>query len=313
MVTTFNMCFLINVERECQLTVPLQSGALFVARQRLCEVTLTCLRCVASHLLLLSLALTSDEDLVGAGLVFFASSRSVTDGFVWVLANLFGLSAGLLARSTSSIFTLAVAMTRFSAEVRATLELSATDLSTADVLQPTLLVLETLLAAHTALFDKERAPRTALIVHMTIVLDLRMTACLGTITLEAAWRRLSATRERRCQNSTATIAVNFVKNGLATRSARAFVAEIFAEVVATFERSTTRTSTNMLSLEAVIDRSNMSFLKLTALALDGLSFGSLSLAFAATLVTGVAATVESSSADSHTLRGLNVALMADCS
>lgn len=235
----------------------------------------------------------------------------MTNGFVWVITSLFGLSTGLLARSTSSIFTLAIAMTRLSAEVRAALELSATDLSTTDVLQPALLVLETLLATHTALFDKERASGTALIVHMTIVLDLRMTACLGTIALEATWWRLSATRQRWCQNGAATVAIDFIKDGLPARSAGPLVAEIFAEVVATFKRSTTRASTDMLSLKAVIDRPNVSFLELTALALDRLSLGSLSLTFATALVAGVTATVESSSADSHTLRRLNPALVTD--
>ena len=194
MVTTLNMCFLINVESECQLAVAFQSGTLLVARQRLCEITLAGLGCVASHLLLLSLAFTGDEDLVGTSFVLFASSGSVADGFIWVATSLFGLAARLLARSTPSIFALAIAVTRLGAEVRATLELSATNLSTADVLQPALLVLETLLATHTTLFDKEGTSRTALVVHVAIVLDLRMTACLGTVALEAAWRRLSATR-----------------------------------------------------------------------------------------------------------------------
>lgn len=89
------------------------------------------------------------------------------------------------------------------------------------------------------------------------------------------------------------------------------MAEVLTEVVAAFERSTTRTSTDVLSLKAIIDRSNVSFLELTALALDGLSLGSLTLAFATALVTSMAATVESSSADSHTLGRLDSALMTD--
>jgi len=89
------------------------------------------------------------------------------------------------------------------------------------------------------------------------------------------------------------------------------VAEVLAEVVAAFERSTTRTSTDMLSLKAIINRSNMSFLKLTALALYGLSLGSFSLAFATTLITSMAATVEGSPADSHALRWLDSTLMTD--
>jgi hypothetical protein len=89
------------------------------------------------------------------------------------------------------------------------------------------------------------------------------------------------------------------------------VAKVLAEMVAAFERSATRSSTNVLSLKAVIDRSNMSFLKLTALALDGLSLSSLSLTFAAALITSMAATIECSSADSHTLGRLDFTLMTD--
>jgi hypothetical protein len=89
------------------------------------------------------------------------------------------------------------------------------------------------------------------------------------------------------------------------------VAEIIAEVITAFERSATRTGTDVLSLKAVIDRSNMCFLKLTTLALDGLSLSSLSFALATALVTSMTTTVEGSSANSHTLRRLNSTLMTD--
>jgi hypothetical protein len=89
------------------------------------------------------------------------------------------------------------------------------------------------------------------------------------------------------------------------------VAEIVAEMVTAFERSATRTGTDVLSLEAVINGSNMGFLKLTTLTLDGLSLSSLSLALATALVTSMTTTVEGSSADSHTLRRLDSTLMTD--
>jgi hypothetical protein len=235
----------------------------------------------------------------------------MADGLVWVLTCLLGLAAGLLTRSTPSIFAITIPMARLGTEMRATLELSATDLSAAHVFQPALLVLETLLTTHTALLNKEGTSRASFVVHVTIVLNLRMAARLGTIALEAAWRRLSATGQRRCQNSTTTVAVDFVEDGLSTRAARTLVAKIFAEVVAAFERSATDTGTNMLSLKAVIHRSNMGFLKLTTLALDGLSFGSLSLALATTLVASMTTTIEGRSTDSHTLRRLSLALVAD--
>jgi len=311
MIAAFDVCLLIDIEREGQPTVTFQSGALFVARQRLRKVSVTGLGSITSHLLLLSLTFTSNEDLVGASLVLFTSSGSMADGLVWVLTSLFGLAAGLLTRSTPSIFTIAITMTRLGTEMRATFELPAADLSAAHVFQPALLVLETLLATHTALFDKEGTSGTALVVHVTVVLDLRMSTCFGTIALEAAWRRLSATGQRRCQNGPTTVAVNFIENGLSTRAAGTLVAKIFAKVVAAFERSATDTGTNVLSLKAVIHGSNMGFLKLTTLALDGLTFSSLSLALATALVASMTTAIESGSADSHTLRRFGLALVAD--
>jgi hypothetical protein len=259
----------------------------------------------------LSLTFTSDKDLVGASFVLFTSTWSMADGLVWVLTCLFGLAAGLLTRSTPSIFTITIPMARLGTEMGTTLELPATDLSTAHVLQPALLVLETLLTTHAALLDKKGTSRTSLVIHVTIVLDLRMTARLGTIALEAAWRWLSAAWQRRCQNGTTTVAVDFVEDGLSTRAARTLMAKIFAEVVAAFERSATDTGTNVLGFKAIIHRSNMGFLELTALALDGLSFSSLSLALATALVASMTTTIEGRSADSHTLRRLSLALVAD--
>lgn len=188
------MCFLVNVERKCELTVTLEPGAFFVARQRFGEVALARLGCKTSHLLLLSLALTSNEDLMSASLFFLASSGSVANGLIRVATSLLGLTTRLLARSTASIFAVTFTMAGLGTEVRATLELPATDLTTADVFQPALLVLETLLSTHAMLLNQERTSGTALIVHMTVVLDLRMPASFGSVTLEAAWRRLSTAR-----------------------------------------------------------------------------------------------------------------------
>lgn len=87
--------------------------------------------------------------------------------------------------------------------------------------------------------------------------------------------------------------------------------EIFAEVIATFERSTTRARADVLGLEAVINRSNVSFLKFAALTLESLSFSSLPLTLATTFITSMTTAVESGSANPHTLRGLNLALVTD--
>lgn len=104
------------------------------------------------------------------------------------------LSTRLLARSASSVFTIAFTVAGLCTEMGATLEFSATNLSTADVFQPALLIFETLLATHALLLNQERTSWTAFVVHMTIVLDLRMTTRLGTVALEAARWRLGAAR-----------------------------------------------------------------------------------------------------------------------
>lgn len=115
-------------------------------------------------------------------------------GFVWMTAYLLGLSAGLLTRSATSILTITFTVAGLCTEMGATFEFATTNLSTADILQPTLLIFETLFAAHAALLNQERTSWTAFIVHVAIVLDLRMTTCLGAVALEATRRRLGAAR-----------------------------------------------------------------------------------------------------------------------
>lgn len=87
--------------------------------------------------------------------------------------------------------------------------------------------------------------------------------------------------------------------------------EILAEVITAFEGSTTRACADVLSLEAVINRSNVSFFELATLALKSLSFSSFALTLATAFITCMTATVESGSADPHTLRRLNLALVTD--
>lgn len=184
-------------------------------------------------------------------------------------------------------------------------------MSTADVFQPTLLVLETLLATHAALLDQEGASWAILIVHVTVVLYLRMTASLGTSTLEATWWRLSTARQRWSQDGTATIATDLVKDCLATGSAGALVAEILADMVSTLERSAARTGADVLSFEAVIDGSNMSRIKGTSFALDGLSLSSLSFSLTAALIASVTAAIKRDTTDTHALRRFYLALMTN--
>ena len=235
----------------------------------------------------------------------------MADSFVWMATCLLGLSTGLLTRSASSIFAITFAVAGFGTEMGATLEFSTTDLSTADILEPALLILETLLATHAAFLNQERTSWTAFVVHVAIVLDLRMATRLSAIALEPTRWRLSTARQRWCQNGTTTVAIDLIKDRFSTRSARTLVTEVFAEVVAAFEGSTTRTRTNVLGLEPVINRSDVSFLKFATLTLEGLSFRSLALALATAFVASMTTTVESGSANPHTLRRFDLALVTN--
>jgi len=89
---------------------------------------------------------------------------------------------------------------------------------------------------------------------MTVVLDLRMSTNLVSITLEPAWWRFSPAGQRGIQNGSSTVAGNLLEDRFSARTARTFVAQILAVVVATFERSATHPSAYMFRFDTVIDR-----------------------------------------------------------
>lgn len=142
----------------------------------------------------LRLTVTSDENLACTRFVFLARVGCMTGCFVRMFADLLWLATWLMALFAVCVLALPRSMAGPPAKVRSALELLTTDLAAANILKPALLMLQHLLATHAAAFYKERAFGAAFIVLVTIVLDLRMTADLGTLTLKAAWRWLSATR-----------------------------------------------------------------------------------------------------------------------
>jgi hypothetical protein len=93
-------------------------------------------------------------------------------------ASLLGLAARLLASLTVRILALPWSVARFATEVRTTTKLVATDITTANILQPALLILEGLLPAHTPFLHKKRAFGTSFIILVAVVGYLRMAACL---------------------------------------------------------------------------------------------------------------------------------------
>jgi hypothetical protein len=112
----------------------------------------------------------------------------MTHVLVWVAASLLWLTARLLASLTIRILALSRAMAGLATEVRSTTKLVSADIAAANILQPALLVLESLLPAHTPLLHKERAFRTSLIVLVAVVGYLRVTAGFRAFTsISARW------------------------------------------------------------------------------------------------------------------------------
>ena len=97
--------------------------------------------------------------------------------FAGMAAKFFDFTTQLLAR-LSRIFTLARPMAWLSTEMRTAPEFPATYLATADISQPTWLILQSFFTAHAGLFHEERTFRAQLSITMAIVGDLRMAAVL---------------------------------------------------------------------------------------------------------------------------------------
>jgi hypothetical protein len=136
------------------------------------------------------LAVAGNEDLTLAWLFLLAGKGSMAYVLIGMAARLLRLTASLLTSLAVRILALPWSMAGFAAEMRSTTELVATDIATANILQPTLLILEGLLSAHTPLLHKERAFGTSLIILVAVVGYLRMTACLCAFASVSARRRL---------------------------------------------------------------------------------------------------------------------------
>lgn len=194
MVSSIHMRLLVNVESKCKLSVSLKPCAFLIARQCFAIVAFASLGSSALHLLLLSLASTSDEDLTGTRLFFLAGIWSMAGSLIGMAANLLLLAARLRALDTMSILALSRTMARLAAEMGAAAEFLPANITTADISQPAGLVLQVLLATHTPLLTQEWAFWARVIVLMAIVGDLRMAASLWSLARVSARRRLCAAR-----------------------------------------------------------------------------------------------------------------------
>jgi hypothetical protein len=142
MVASFHMSRLIDIESQRQLPIPLQSRAFIGARERLAVIALASSRCTTFHLLLLSLADASNEELLLTRRIFFAWKRGVTRSFIWMAAHFLLLPTWLQAWSLSGILALAHSMACFLAIMHPALQLPAAYASATNVTQPALLILE---------------------------------------------------------------------------------------------------------------------------------------------------------------------------
>lgn len=175
MITAVHVGGLVDVQSECKFPVPLQACAFVIAGQGLSIVSFTVLRSAAFHLLLLSLAVASNEYLALAWFVLLAWEWGVASIFdVRMTTNFLLLPTRLLARLAMSIFTLSRCMARLQAIMRATLELLPTYFSAANIRKPTLLILQSLLATHAPLLHKKRTLGASFIVLMAVVRNNRM-------------------------------------------------------------------------------------------------------------------------------------------
>ena len=183
----------IDIERQRKLAVALKTCAFLVALQSLLVVAFAGLGSVAFCLLLDSLALASNDDLVLARLVFLARLWKVTGCHVRMPTDTQFFAAGLLAR----FFTLATTVTLFLTLVNTTLQGATTDLATTDLAEPARLVLDDVFATQTWLCRQVRAFRTVLFVTVTVVANLRVATILWSFARKSARRRPSATGKRR--------------------------------------------------------------------------------------------------------------------
>lgn len=153
---------------------------------------------------------------------------------VRVSANSLLLSTRLLARAASSILAFTWTVTHFLAEMRTAPQFLATNLTAACILQPALDILQILLATHATLLYQKGTFRAGFVVEMATMLDLRMSACFGSVALIATWWWLRTTWERWLEYGTTAVAAQLIKDGFPTCSTRTLVAKFFADMISAF-------------------------------------------------------------------------------
>ena len=167
-------------------------------------------------------------------------------------------------------------------------ELLAANNPTANFGEPTGLISQILLPADTGLLDQERALRTRLGVLMALMINLRVTTGSLTSTVESTFRGLHTTGLRWMKDGSATGATNLSENRFQTTSTRSLVTKIETRVVATLQRTSTDSHTNVLCFDVLLVRTSTDS---TMFSLSSLPFASFLFSGAASLTTLVTPTV----------------------
>jgi hypothetical protein len=229
---------------------------------------------------------------------------------VWMPTHLLGLTAWLLARLPICILALPVTVARFAAVMEATTQSLTTDLAAANVLQPAWLILERMLPTHATLLDQEWALRARLVILMAVVRDLLMSTRLRPGAWESTRRRFRTARKRWLKDGASTMAADLLEDGFPAASTSTLVAKFCAEVLTALQQSATLPCANVLSLEAVVQSRHCGAQR-SLLLLRALPLSRLLLTCAAAFIASMAATIQRHTAHAHTLRLLDMALVAD--
>ena len=143
---------------------------------------------------------------------------------IGMIANFFRLTTRLLAWLSFRIFALSGSMARFTAKVRSTSQFLAACSATADILEPTLLILEHLLPAEALLFEQVWTFWARFVVLVTIVRHLRVPTWFRSIAGESTRRHLGTTWKRRLEHSSSAVATDLFKYRLSAGAAGSLVA-----------------------------------------------------------------------------------------
>lgn len=301
--------FRVDIERQCKLSITLQSCTLIVTAETLPGIAFARLGRVTLHLLFQMLTVAGNEDLVQTWLVFLASRRSVTLFLTRMTTCLLRLAASLLACRTG-LFAFTRSVTLFATEVGTTFELLPTGFATSGVLEPARLILQQLFPTHTRLGYQVRTFGTWDVISVAIVWYGWMPARFWTLAIKSAWWWFGSAWQWRLKCRPRTMATELLEYSFSTAAAWSFMAELRAGMVAALQQPTTGPCTYMFSLNVVLKRSRGA--QWSQLAFDGLSFRCLPLAWTTTLAAFMPSAIECCFAGSHTLWLLFMTLMTDC-